>query len=120
MVPTESLELIALYIQNMMLAFSMYLTLTFAFLAGAFVVGARLSRYEAVAISALYLFASMSTIGSLMISLRLVQEVPDISTLVSTSYMNPAYWQMYMGPILVIGILLSIRFLFNVRQQRGE
>jgi len=118
MTEAELMELLALYMQNNMLGFSLYLTITFAYLVVAFIAGSRLSRFQAIAASALYLFAAFSTAMSTLVNLNLVNLVTAQSeALLQLNGPPTNFWIIYMGTVMFVGIIVSLYFLFDVRRR---
>ena len=70
MAEAELWELIAVHAANAMSAFNIYLTVTFAYLVAAYLVGAKLSKLQTGFISGLFIFAAGSGWLSMVIYLR--------------------------------------------------
>jgi hypothetical protein len=74
-------EVLAMWSDNTQSAFSIYLTLTFAYLTAAYFAGAKQSRFQAFAVSGLYGAAAgialLSCINKLMYFSAILDEYPD-------------------------------------------
>ena len=60
MTEPEALEVMAAHGANAITSFTIYVSVTFAYLAATHLVGAKLSRFQCVGISALYVFSASS------------------------------------------------------------
>ena len=54
MTEAEALELIPLYVDIAVTSFSVYITITFAYFTLSYLIGAKLSIFQAIAVSSLY------------------------------------------------------------------
>jgi hypothetical protein len=115
----ESLELIALYTANAITSFSLYISFTFAFLVAAYFVGRDLSRFQAITISGLYFVAAISGSLSLFASVHawVVIKRSTATVFNTVPIYNETLWLVMMPIILVLGILISIYFMWDVRHR---
>ena len=122
MTQAELWELNFLCVANALTSFSIYLTVAFAYLATSYLVGARLSRLQAFVISCLFIFASLSAIGGCTSQLRrasefqlLLSSQADNLTLIPLK--NASFWATYMPILMLVGVLVSLYFMFDTRRQ---
>ena len=106
---------------NTQTAFSIYLTLTFAYLTAAYFAGAKLSRFQAFAISGLYsagaAIALMSCVNQLMYFSAVLEEYPDIA---ARSAVSGDFWIYYIAPLLAVGIVVSLYFMWDIRHPKDD
>ena len=114
----ELSELYISYVDTSLLAFSIYLTITFGFLVVAFVAGARLSRFQSIFVSVFYVIGVLSTYGALLIPQEmgaiLVEQHPEIVS--DLPIFNITYWKVYMALLLGGGASASLYFLYDIRR----
>lgn len=120
MTETEAIEVIALYTNNTLNSFTVYTTFTFAFLATAYFVGRKLSNFQAVVISFLYVLSAGSSATALILYLQIVFEISNNtpSILDNILLFNESFWMYYMATILISGIIIAIYFLWNIRRHK--
>ncbi|WNC69091.1 hypothetical protein RI845_02795 [Thalassotalea nanhaiensis] len=118
MTDAEALELIALYANNALTSFTIYITFTFGFLVTAFVVGAKLTRFQAFVVSTLYLISVGSAALSLIVDMQVWVAIKESTpTLIDELPLtNGTFWLTYMCIVLIGGILVSLYFLWDIRQ----
>lgn len=112
---SEFIEAINMHASNGIGSFSIYITFTFAYLTASYLVGARLSRFQAFAVSSLYVLASvgfcLATITHTQSFGALVRAYPQFVN--SFGWGLP--WSALAGVIQVGGIIISLIFLFDIR-----
>lgn len=116
----DELELIALYIGNLMTAFSVYLSVTFAYLTASYFAGKNLSRFQTAALTGLYVFAAFSCVGSMVVNLLILADLQAAlpKNLRGTFVGSANMWNVYMSGVMTIGIFVSIYFMYNVRGKK--
>ena len=62
MTEAEALELAVMCVDNAMTAFSVFISITFAYMTVSFLAGSKLSNFQALAASGLYIFTAGVTI----------------------------------------------------------
>ena len=114
----DELELIALYIGNLMTAFSVYLTVTFAYLTASYFTGIHLTLFQTTALTGLYLFSAVSCIGTMVVNFLVLADLEPAfpETLQASVIGNADAWNVYMATVMSIGIIVSVYFMYNVRQ----
>ena len=121
MTEAEILELVVMYTEGAMTSYSIYLTITFAYMTVAYFVGDKLSHFQVVAASGLYLVGSLTGLLSAYVHVHtwstLKSEFPGgVSALDSSLWWNGELWKVLITTSLVIGILVSLYFMYNVRR----
>ena len=119
MTRAEVLELQGYFIELTMVDFSIYLTVTFAYLIVAYLAGARLTRFQAIAATGMYLVAAVSTIGGMIVVQDLYIESLTAEPLITQSMetADPIFWKVYMNGMMLVGIFVSVYFLYDVRKR---
>lgn len=115
----DELELIALYIGNCMTAFSVYLSVTFAYLTASYFTGDKMNMFQAATLTGLYVFAALSCVGAIAVNLLILSELESAVSNASQLYLiiNADAWNAYMCSVMTIGIVVSVYFLVNVRRK---
>ena len=115
MTESEFLEAINLHASNVITGFSVYLTYLFGYIAGAYVVGAKLSKTQIAIISSIYIASSFAWMAAILTHAHsfasLVAEYPD--------YVPSPFWSLP-WPELASGIafaafLGSLYFVYDIR-----
>lgn len=119
MTESEALEVIAAFGANTMSAFSSYLTLTSAYLILCYIIGANLTRFQVVAVSALYFFAALITTASAIGQQQAIAEIQKNSKTVldAIPIWNMDTWNIGMGLLMGSGILMSLYFMCHTRSR---
>ncbi len=117
----ELWEVNAIYQSNMLLALSIYLTVVFAYLATAYAVGKKLSKWEASVITGLFVFASAMTIAAvgayLNRSIDFLNRLGAISSdLANRPITDPSIWIVYAPIFMSIGMIVSIIYMYQRRR----
>ena len=117
----DLVEAIQNSIELALTAFGLYLTVTFAYLLVAFVAGSKLTKFQATAVSGLYLSAAVATTLSCLASHQMLGEL--LTDLSSTTQifseirlMNPEFWKLYIFSLLSLGMLVSLYFMYDCRR----
>jgi len=121
MTELEAHEALALWASASLQAFSVYMTLTFAYLTVAYLVGSRLNRFQTIAISCLYVCGSaislMSTINQLNFYSAILSQFSGLQELTTFS---GEFWKYIIAPFLGVGILVSLYFMWQVRHPKKK
>ena len=117
----ELWEVNAIYQANMLLAFSIYLTVVFAYLATAYVAGKNFSKWEAGVVTGLFIFASTISIAAvgayLNRSIDFLNRLGAISSdLIDRPITDPSIWIVYVPILMIVGSLVSIVYMFRHRR----
>jgi hypothetical protein len=121
MTEAESLEIVAIYIQNAHSAFSIYVTVTFSYLATAFFVGSKLKPYQAVVATGLYVYAAVSAILAEVANIQVWSAAASQSTVLNSVSLIDAELWIYMNTALMsFGVLASLYFMWQVTRPDAE
>jgi hypothetical protein len=115
----EALELIAIYQANAINSFTVFLSLTFAYLTAAYVVGRVLSPFHTMAISGLYVASSMTLGTACVISTQAWAEIIASQTamLDALALYRGGYWDVFVEVLMMAVLAVGIYFMFNVRRR---
>ena len=122
MTEAEALELIAIYVTNAHGGFALYLSVTFAYLVTAYLVGSKLSPFQALAVSGLFFISATIIALSTMASVQAWIAVKrSTSTVIDTvALYNPELWLFTLPVILFPGVLVSLYFMWHIRHEKTE
>lgn len=125
MTEAEVLELVAIYIDNSMTSYSLWLTMTFAYMTVAYFIGGKLSIFQIWAVSGLYLVGSLSAVIVCYMHIyawtTLRSEFPGgISALDGSIFWSGDLWRILIAVSLLIGNLVSFYFMYNVRNSDAK
>jgi hypothetical protein len=121
----ELLEQIAAYMGNCISAFTMYVSLTFGYLTVAYLVARRLTSFQAIASTSMYVGASLSCVFTLIAALSVMdgisKELAETSTIwPNTVFTNVAIWIPAMAVIMTAGVVTSVYFFHTVRKSEEK
>ena len=111
-------DLVASYQGLLAQDFTIYLSILSAYLAVAYVVGARLTRVQVVAISTMFVFAGLLTVGTMLSHMVTQTEFRNEIRLMSggesqtTSFLIPV--------VFMLGLTFCLLFMWNVRRPRKQ
>ena len=112
-------EAMAMWSSNAITAFSIYLTFTFAYLTAAYIVGANLSKYQVIVVSVLYTAGAtislLACINNLQFYTLLLNQSEELRSAITFS---GDFWTYYIAPLFMIGMLVSLSFMWNVRHTK--
>jgi len=118
----EAFEMTLLAASNATDAFAQYITFTFAYITAAYFVGNQLSRFQVLAASGLYLFAALFAFGNSVTDIqwmaKAVEHTGDLAPEGIAS--NTDFWFTSAGSLMMLGILISLYFMWNVRNRKPE
>jgi biotin transporter BioY len=122
MTEAETLELAATLAETTHTAFTIYISFTFGFLVTAFLVGSKLTRFQALAAIGMYIVSAgsmaLATIGWLQ---TLFAVKNSNTTLMDTiPILNGDAWVSGMSILVVLGMLVSIYFMWNIRHPKNN
>jgi len=117
MTEAETLEMLNMHASNAMGSFTIYLSLTFAYLTAVYVVGAKLSKAQAILISLLYFSWAnafgLSAIAHLQSLEALIVQYPQY---IYSSLMHLP-WSYFGWVVISGGILVCFGFIYATRRQ---
>ena len=109
-------EAMAMWSANAITSFSIYLTITFAYLTAAYFAGAKLTKYQVFVISTLYgagaLISLFSVINNLALYTVLLNQDEGLKSSIPFS---GEFWTYYTTPLFIVGIAVSLSFMWYVR-----
>ena len=118
----EASEAMAMWTANAIESFSVYLTVTFAYLTVAYLAGKKLSGFQVLVVSVLYISAAgislLSCINQLLFYTAIANEIDSAITTSPLSSGN--FWIYFVSPPLIVGVLVSLLFMWNVRHPKTE
>ena len=122
MTEAETLELVSLYYGNAIDAFTIYISFTFAYLTVAYFIGEKLTRFQVIVVSGLYLIAALSTtFGSIMPMLAWGELLSSRETLLDKFQLwDGSTWVFNMCVIFIGGIIVSFYFMFDIRSKASS
>ena len=118
----ETLELIAIFSANSWNYFAIYLSITFAYLAVAYFVGANLNRFQVNAISGLFIVsASGATIAAFTTTSTWIALIKSRPTLMDDiAIYSAGIWDYYIAAPMVVGIFVSLYFMYEIRARKTK
>jgi hypothetical protein len=123
MTEAEVLEVAGIWSGNILTAFTIYISFTFAYLAAVFYVGDRLTSLQSVCTSGLYFFAATSAmlaqIGYMQAQFTLLRETPNALDGIFL-VMAGDFWTPYIAIMQATGVFLSLYFMWSVRHPKSE
>lgn len=106
---------------NAVTSFSVYITVTFGYLAAAYVAGARLTTYQVLMVSCIYVISAVSALLNLLSDLQFyaaaLRAAPTYAPQDGLS--APELWRTYMSILLSLGIVASLYFMHTIRVGPG-
>ena len=118
----DAVKLSAACAENSFVAMTVFVTFTFAYLATAFFIGTRLSRFQAFVASGLYIIsASLMALASLIWLQALFHAKESSSTFLDViPLLDRDMWLIGVSLILVGGMVFSLLFMWDVRRGKTE
>jgi hypothetical protein len=120
MTQAETIEVVNFYASNALNSFSIWVSITFAFLTVAYLAGDKLSKRQVWIISPLYCLIS-GTFG-----LASVVHVQSFTVLTNTypdffpAYLWPLPWSLMTQSMLIGGTIASLYFMWDIRHSKRE
>ena len=102
--------------------FTIFISVTFAYLTVAYVVGRSLSKFQLLAISGLYLVTA-ATMGSTCVACVLAWETLAHrypSVLSDIPFFTVGIWHIVMAVIFTAGVVVSFYFMYNIRNSNSS
>jgi hypothetical protein len=127
MTGAEALELAEMAGATTITSFGYYVSIIFAYLAAAYFVGEKLSKSQVIMASCLFVFASFSTVaavatflGRVTVYLRLAKKTEDINDAPFYIFESSYFWSAYLLILCVLGIVVALKFMWDVRHPKTE
>ena len=122
MAEADLVEAIQYSIEIALTSFGLYLTVTFAYLSVAYLAGSKLTKFQATAVSGLYLIAAVATTLTCLTTHQMLGEL--LSSLSSTTrvfseirLMNSEFWKAYIFSLMSLGMIVSLYFMHDCRRR---
>jgi hypothetical protein len=99
-----------------------YLTVIFAYLATAYFVGSRLSIFQSLVVSGLFVFAALATIGACVAQLRRASEFQQQLSLQTDDLLlmplkSASFWATYMPMLMLAGVVVGLFFMYDTMRK---
>ena len=121
MTVTDAMELVNMYQGSAITCFTVYLTLTFAYLTAGYLAAHKLTFSQISSLSALYIVGTVSCILCLYINIVAWGSVYEYATpLHSIALWNPEFWLWYMISLMLAGIVMGLFFVLKIRHPATE
>ena len=122
MTEVEAFEMALIAASNATDAFAQYITFTFAYITAAYFVGNQLSPFQVLAASGLYLFAALFAFGNSVTDIQwMAKAVEHTGNLAPEGIAsNMDFWSASAGGLMMLGIFVSLYFMWNVRHPKTE
>ena len=117
----EAVELIAAYLDGLVVSISVYLSITFAFLVVSHTVGSRLSQFQATVVSVLYVVAALTIYGAMLINQLWIESVLESNPIVLRTeslkfVMNMNFWKSALVVLVFSGVFVSLYYAHDARR----
>jgi len=114
-------EAMAMWAQNAITSFSIYLTFTFAYLTSAYLAGAKLTAYQVFVISVLYTVGALISLASVISNLELYTVLLSQDELLQSSItFSGEFWIYSITPLFLVGIGVSLSFMWYIRHPKTK
>lgn len=125
MTEAEALELVLLSVDNANVSLSLFVSITCAYMTVAYIVGSKLSRFQALAVSGLYIFTAGVFVITIYVHVRtwgeLQRGVPGgIAAMENIPLWNESFWAYYATSACVIGMCICLYFMWNIRHPNSK
>ncbi|QFU75921.1 hypothetical protein EY643_09745 [Halioglobus maricola] len=121
MIDASTHEAMAMWSANAITSFSIYLTFTFAYLTAAYLAGAKLTKYQVFVVSTLYSAGALISLFAVINNLELYTVLLNQDeTLRSSITFSGEFWTYYITPLFMIGIAVSLSFMWYIRHPKTE
>jgi len=115
----DILEALAAWASNGINSFTVYISITVAYLTASYFVGKQLSNVQATILSGLYVVSATSAALSNLTAMDAMRQMINAHpTLVDSSpYFQMDIWIVGMNVICTMGIFISLYFMYQIRKQ---
>ena len=125
MTEAEAFELVLACVDTAVSCFSIYVTIAFAYMTVSYLVGARLTTFQTLVLSGLYVFTSGVTILTMHLVIVTYFELRagvsgGIAAMDNVPLWNEALWATYPTAACLVGIFVGLYFMWNVRHPKTE
>ena len=118
---SEAMELVNMYSDSAITCFTVYITLTFAYLTAGYLAGQKLTVFQISALSALYVVGTGSCVLCMYINIAGWASVFEYAKpLHAIALWNPDFWIFYMISLEIAGIAMGLLFVMKIRHPKTE
>jgi hypothetical protein len=115
----DAVEAVSALLANAMTSFTVYFSFTFAYLTVCYLAGARLSKFQAIAVSILYIVSASSTGMTVIGNQRAIEQIqisfPSI-VIDRLLMFDMSFWHAYAGTLFIAIAALSLYFMYDCRR----
>ena len=120
MLELDAFEVIASFAANALASFTIYFSFTFAYLPVCYLVGSNLSKFQAIAVSILYLVSSASVaitvVGNQMAIAEMQKMYPSV-IIDRLLVWDARWWHVYVIILFVSVTIVSFYFMYDCRRK---
>ena len=121
MTEADALEVAGIFAGNALNAFSVYISFTTAYLVAAYYVGARLTSFQSLAVSGLYLVASTAYMLALVMNVGLFGDAMAASTIGNAAPLASGLaWSVGMSILCTGRIIVFLIYIWQVRRPKTD
>jgi len=125
MTEAEAMEVVMLASDNAMAAYSMFLTILFAYMTVAYFVGRNLTPFQVIAASGMYFVSCVTIMAATFLYVRtwgvIKRDFPGgVEALESTPIWNETLWQTTLIVTMTAGLVIGFYFMYRVRNPKIE
>jgi hypothetical protein len=122
MTEVDALELAATFTANALSSFTIFISFTFGFLATAFFVGWKLTRFQALAVAGAYLVSAgaMASASVAWLQAFVALKNSNATFLDTIPLFSGEVWVSGTSFILILGMAISLYFMWDVRRPKTE
>ena len=122
MTEAEVIESMAILGDGAVNVFTVFISVTFAYLTVAYFIGRSLTTFQLVAVSGLYLVTAVTMgatcVGCVLGWEKLAHQYPSV--LNEIPFFTIGIWHQVMGIIFIGGVIVSFYFMYNIRNTKAE
>jgi hypothetical protein len=119
MTEAEAFEAVMLASDNAMTAYSIYLTVLFAYMTVAYLAGKNLTSFQMVAASGMFIVASLTCMASAHLYIHawgvITREFPGGISALEGSFWNEPLFLTVLLVTMIVGIVMGLYFMYRVR-----
>ena len=119
----EAVEAVSELLANAISSFTVHFSFTFAYLTASYLVGRSLSKFQAIAVSVLYVTSATITALTVYGNQQAIEEVQLTypSKVIDRLLMfDMTVWHAVSGVLFTAVVLLSLYFMYNVRTSKAS
>lgn len=122
MTEAEALETIGIYTANAHTAFTLYLSFTFAYFASAHFVGRKLTHYQVFAATGLYIVSATTGLLAVIANVQVWGAIASETRTVMDGLplFDSRLWVAFLSTTMIMGIFLSLYYMWDVRHPKSE